>query len=997
MRKILLIIIAIFATLTAKSAETKLISGNFANLSNYSYTSDKTILLGPDTWLASYSQFNSSVFYLGTNSKNKSKSCLTATNWSDLRTFLGYTATSTSPNPSYYALRNDNSLVNVKSITFSWTGLNTAGEVLILANEGEGIKQLSSASVEKGTNISGSITYTYENPTTITQLYFVYKANATDGTIKNISYTVTSVESEPPVAELTAPTISIAPTKEDNKYYVSEAPTVSISYPTSATLMTINVNGTEEIVTAEWSEQFTEVGTYTIAASATDGTSTMDATPLFFSIEADPIVEAKQYKLVTSATELEIGAKYLIASNNSGTAYAMSAVQDNNNRKGVSIEIVNKVISITSETVSAFTLQEGISSGQYSFYDELNSGYLYAASSSNNHLKTKSTLDNNGSATIEISSEGLANIVFQGSYTHNIMRWNSGNSLFACYESGQKDVYLYKEVTGEVVETTLTPVITPADGAEFDESGLIVYITAEEGATIYYTIDGTEPNAESNVYDATTGISISGANDVTLKAIAIAVNKEASATATATFKFKSSVIVNPTEKKYSLVTSDSELEVGARYVFVGLVNKDSQYYANSSFNNDHLVAIKINAPVNNEITITDEAVEPLILCSTDIVGKYAFKIESSNFFISRTGANLITAETIDDNSKSVITFENGKSTILMNSDLYNLQFNAQNPRFKAYNTNQQPIYLYKEIGEPIETQTVGNIEEFFTAGESAESILDDNNALSVRGELFTMNFPMYVVGQSGESLFVTDGSENFNNCMTVLLKGNTDDSLYSYEAGDVIEAGSIGYFVHFDNVVPELYINPTSECKMGEKSTLKEYKQPEVTDINNVLLHLSESDMTYVSKYMRFLWVWFDPADDANGIVGYISFPQVIEEQIYGPRRAYAAGTETLKIYNLFDLTSIPKEAGLIGLTGVLDYSAADGVGHRFVPTSVDIATEVETITDNNQIYVLGNSIIAPNDAEIFSINGIKVNGADLENGIYLVKVGSKITKLIIQ
>lgn len=976
MKKILLIIIAIFATLTATSAETILFYESFNRCEKYG---------GRDgTWEG----ITSSTILADTYTDN--------VGWKATKGYLAYQCVriGSKSNKGSITTPEISELNGNAILTFDAGAWDEDNTTINLSMSGGGT--LSVTSIDLSNAEFKSYTVEITGGTSSSKIKFSANQDSLNRFFLD-DVKIVAVESEPPVAELVAPAISISPTKDDNKYYVSDAPTVSISYPTSATSMTVNVNGTEEIVTAEWSEQFTEVGTYTIVASATDGTSTMDATPLSFSIEADPVVESKQYKLVTSATELEIGAKYLIASGSSGTAYAMSSVQDNNNRKGVSIEIVDKVISITSETVSAFTLQEGMVSGQYSFYDELNAGYLYAASSSSNHLKTQSTLNENGSATIEISSGGVASIIFQGSNTHNIMRWNSQSSLFACYASGQKDVYLYKEVMGEVVETTSTPVITPADGTEFDESGLTVYITAEEGAAIYYTIDETEPDAESNVYDAVTGISINGTNDVTLKAIAIAANKEASAVATASFKFKSSVIVSPTEKKYSLVTSDSELEVGARYVFVGLVNKDSQYYANSSFNNNYLAAVEINAPVNNEIIITDEAVEPLILCSTDTAGKYAFKIESSNLYISKIGTDLTTTETIDDNSKSTITIENGKSTILMDPESYNLQFNAQNPRFKAYNNQQQPIYLYKEIDEQIETQTVGNIEEFFTAGESAESILDENNALSVRGELFTMDFPMYVVGQSGESLFVTDGSENFNNCMTVLLKGNTDNSLYSYEAGDVIEAGSIGYFVYFNNVVPELYINPTSECKMGEKSTLKEYKQPEVTDINNVLLHLSESDMTYVSKYMRFLWVWYDPADDANGIVGYISFPQVIEEQLYGPRRAYAAGTETLKIYNLFGLSTLPKESGLIGLTGVLDYSTADGVGHRFAPTSVDIATGIETIIDNNQIYVSGNSIIAPNDAEIFSINGIKVNSVDLENGIYLVKVGNKVTKLIIR
>ena len=89
--------------------------------------------------------------------------------------------------------------------------------------------------------------------------------------------------------------------------------------------------------------------------------------------------------------------------------------------------------------------------GTWAFYDASNSGYLYAASSSKNHLKTQDALDNNCKATVDIALDGVATIKFQGTYTHNWLRYNDTNSpkIFSCYleTSSQSDVYLYHYVT----------------------------------------------------------------------------------------------------------------------------------------------------------------------------------------------------------------------------------------------------------------------------------------------------------------------------------------------------------------------------------------------------------------------------------------------------------------------------------------------------------------------------------------------------------------------
>jgi len=90
----------------------------------------------------------------------------------------------------------------------------------------------------------------------------------------------------------------------------------------------------------------------------------------------------------------------------------------------------------SSETdVFQFTL--GGNAGAWTFFDEVKGGYLYAASSSSNNLKTQTTLDANGQWSIVFNADGTAEVVAQGENERNNMRFNPNTSnnapLFSCY------------------------------------------------------------------------------------------------------------------------------------------------------------------------------------------------------------------------------------------------------------------------------------------------------------------------------------------------------------------------------------------------------------------------------------------------------------------------------------------------------------------------------------------------------------------------------------
>ena len=140
----------------------------------------------------------------------------------------------------------------------------------------------------------------------------------------------------------------------------------------------------------------------------------------------------------------------------SGTSKALGTTQNGNNRNAVDVssgKAGDDVVTISSDT-QVLTLG-GSTSGGWSFYT--GSGYLYAASSNSNYLRTQTSNDKNGLADITFTNN-VASIVFKGSNTRNTLKYNSDNKLFSCYSTGQKDVYLYvaKESSSEPAASVIS-------------------------------------------------------------------------------------------------------------------------------------------------------------------------------------------------------------------------------------------------------------------------------------------------------------------------------------------------------------------------------------------------------------------------------------------------------------------------------------------------------------------------------------------------------------
>ena len=129
--------------------------------------------------------------------------------------------------------------------------------------------------------------------------------------------------------------------------------------------------------------------------------------------------------------------------------YAMSDVQNKNNRGAAQVSKAASgdysILRFTAnDNVAIFELQKGNKNGTFAFYDPEKEGYIYAAASSSNNLKTETKLSDNSSFSVSIDL-GIASMKAQGNNTRNVLQYNSDNLLFSCYGSAsQKDVAIYK-------------------------------------------------------------------------------------------------------------------------------------------------------------------------------------------------------------------------------------------------------------------------------------------------------------------------------------------------------------------------------------------------------------------------------------------------------------------------------------------------------------------------------------------------------------------------
>lgn len=243
-----------------------------------------------------------------------------------------------------------------------------------------------------------------------------------------------------------------------------------------------------------------EDGTYKISAY-TAGTEALAQSATVTKTYVINLPLEEPYILCEDAAWLTEGANIIFASSvAAGEQKAMSKLQKTNNRGAASVTIGSafnagkETVGIVSKDADVAVFIVGKSNGHITFYtgdsrDAKNNsvaGYLYAAHSSNNQLKTQGNVDANAEWTVAVAANGEATIKAQGDNTHNWMQYNPNNgAMFSCYTGGQDPIYIY------LLGKTSSVSSMSAEGVKvFAAEGGVEVVAAEATDVAVYTVAG---------------------------------------------------------------------------------------------------------------------------------------------------------------------------------------------------------------------------------------------------------------------------------------------------------------------------------------------------------------------------------------------------------------------------------------------------------------------------------------------------------------------------
>lgn len=289
--------------------------------------------------------------------------------------------------------------------------------------------------------------------------------------------------------------------------------------PTPATTVTTTSCGQKAFV--GWSKTAISGSTDDAPTLVTTASIPNAAAITLYAVYADgSSVTTEGWKKITSVSELSalVGKQILIA--NTENSKVMGAA-DKNNFKSVSATIATDGTLTPASGYTAVTL--GGSTGAWTF--QTDAGYLYCASTSTkNYLKVQTTNDANGQWAITIT-DGLADVVAQGTSTRNTLSFNSkktGDMLFSCYEKTNGElptsvlpINLYcpnAARTGYITKCSCTPLGTPSNliNGTIDAESATLNWTAVTNATSYTISYSTDQSSWSEATTTTNSATITG-------------------------------------------------------------------------------------------------------------------------------------------------------------------------------------------------------------------------------------------------------------------------------------------------------------------------------------------------------------------------------------------------------------------------------------------------------------------------------------------------------
>ena len=411
------------------------------------------------------------------------------------------------------------------------------------------------------------------------------------------------------------------------------------------------------------------------------------------------------FELVTSADDLTDGDQIIIV--NEANDQAMSK-QTNNNRAATDVALESDGTIIPSTTVQVITL-EGEAGA---WYFNVGDGYLYAASTTGNQLKTHADADDKAKVTTLNIADGVATVKFnqwdtEEQKARTLLRFNPNNNnpIFSCYAETATTgtaVRIYKKPTSEVQKQ-------PA-GLEYSATEFTYTIGGENEA--FPTL--SNPNKLTVTYTSSdeTVATVGRDGVVTPKAVGKTVIK-AESEENDQFKAGSASYTLTVEevfegKTYELVTNANVLKAGDNIIIVSPPN-DYAISTNQQKNNRTGVAVTLNE--DNTITSTADVAAIVLGGEKDA---WTFETNGGYLYAPATGNHLRTsAELPEAGGEAKITINaEGNADVEFNIEGQNmLRFNMngtnENRLFSCYSATSSintPVRIYREVSDEVEVE-----------------------------------------------------------------------------------------------------------------------------------------------------------------------------------------------------------------------------------------------------------------------------------------------------
>lgn len=340
----------------------------------------------------------------------------------------------------------DSSLVwNITNVDGGFTFTNNEGKYLSWINGGnsaefdseENVLTITKSEAEEGTyNVALKGTPDRYLQKNTSGQYFAFYTNTSNQRMDLYIVPVTIVEDTTPSLSVNQDSVELPYTESTGNIDVTiknlSVDDIDVDYSADWLIVQLTTDGLNYKATANEGEE--RYATVTLSAVG------IDEIKINFTQAEKPEEVTGDWTLVEDASTLAVDDQVVIVAVDHD--YALSTTQNSNNRGQVAVTRSGKTVTINAN-VQILTLETGAVDGTFAL--NTGSGYLYAASSSKNYLRTEETLSANSSWTITIDAAGVATIIAKGANTRNCMQYNYSSSLFACYSSAsQKDIAIYK-------------------------------------------------------------------------------------------------------------------------------------------------------------------------------------------------------------------------------------------------------------------------------------------------------------------------------------------------------------------------------------------------------------------------------------------------------------------------------------------------------------------------------------------------------------------------